>query len=1065
MLLNRRFGIIIAAWGALVIGGQAIGVEKKEVAKKAADKSDDDEDAADTTKKRALLDVKEDTATRERADLNVKERKREKKENKGPPQLKHSAVFAIQIEKKLIDGIDKTTRYLYKTADALPKKSAQRLQLLERILNLKMEQATYERSEEERTYDKRWREWEAGGSKGGEPKLDTKRSEDHWKSVIGVADAILKEYPKTKSGDVTTFNKAVGLQYLGREKAAARDYSLLIQHYPNSDIAGDAYASLGDYFFDRNDFRNAEQNYTKATKYKRAKRYLWSVFKLGWCAYNLGRHNAALAHWKSVVRQSATGGDTMQLKDEAMRDMVYAFAELGDVDGAIAYYRANGGEQFIGQFLVLLSSLLSDHGQYQKAVDVLKRYQRVAPTAPDGPDSQKEIVSLYYALSKMPMVWRELERFPELYGPKSVWAARNDKKAVEETQVTIKDQIMYYSTLTHQKAIKDSDRGLNKEARKGYLLYLKSYPGDKEVPGVKYLLADIAYFLKDYEEAGKYYMDIASLGKEKALRFDPRTGKSTNIHQESSVDMVRSFVKDFETEFTVLKKVVPDFKKPRPLSKRAKNYIDSCEKYQKWYPQDEKRVRSCDLSIASIYYNSGIKKEAIKSLKLVAFKYPNTKEGAGSVDLLIPLVKDDKPELLKLTASLLKVAQYKKGKMGEKLNALERGSEKESIAKEKDTLKRAKSYEAQARKYPKDPEVDKLWYNAAVDYIKAGAITPALAAYAIIVKKFPNKPQAKTSLLQIAKILEKQLEYEKAAGYFVLYATQYASEKDAVGALSEACTLLIALDSEKAVKICTSFAQRYPDSSSEFINKMIVSAERAKQYKKMSTLIYSYYLPKYKLAPNEKIVALYRVARAEDGKGPEAAKALGEIMQIFQQAKGEVSGEALRYVGEIVYKQVPPLIARYRDVKLAGGSVDKLLASIQAKAASLQELDNALGNVLSTKDAYWGVAALYQAGLANQMYAEAMENPPAIEGATQDAVKKELAPQVAERRKVAMERFKVAFKTVNEYKVYNDWAIKTVNAIAKINGSRFAFDDFVVRPDFLGTEIPSNFVGQIKGGD
>ena len=138
---------------------------------------------------------------------------------------------------------------------------------------------------------------------------------------------------------------------------------------------------------------------------------------------------------------------------------------------------------------------------------------------------------------------------------------------------------------------------------------------------------------------------------------------------------------------------------------------------------------------------------------------------------------------------------------------------------------------------------------------------------------------------------------------------------------------------------------------------------------------------------------------------------------------------------------------------------------MQAKAGALQQLDAALGNVLATKDAYWGVAALYQAGLANQMYAEAMENPPAIEGATPEAVKKELAPQVAERLKVALDRYRLAFKTVNEYKVYNDWAVKTVNAIAKTGGSHFEFEDFVMRPDFVGTEIPSNFVGQIKGGE
>jgi TolA-binding protein len=1018
----------------------------------------------DEAKKRALLDVKEE-GNKDRAVLDVKERKRPgKKEKRVPPQLRRSAVLAIKIEKELLAKIDTTTSYLYKTADGLPKKSAQRLQILERILNLKMEQASYERSEEERLYDKDWKAWDEAGGKGPEPKLSTKRSEEHWKTVIQVSTEITKEYPKSKSGDVITYNKAVGLQYLGKEKAAARIFSLLIQKYPNSDIAGDAYASLGDYYFDRNDFRNAQSNYEKATRYKRSKRYLWSVFKLGWCAYNLGQHRQALAQWKAVVRQSRMGGDQgLQLKDEALRDMVYAFAEIGDVEGAIAYYRANGGDKFIGPFLLLLSSILSDHGSYARAVDVLKRYQRVAPTAEDGPGAQKEIVSLYYALNKMPQVWRELERFPMLYGPKSVWAAKNDKKVVAETQDMIKDQILYYSTLTHQRAIKDNDRGLNQEAKKGYQLYLKTYPGDKHVVGIKYLLADIAYFLKDYREAGGYYMDIGSLGPKKAIRYDLKTGKPSNIHQEVAIDMVRSFVKDFETEFKVLKKAAPNFKRPRPLSMRAKNYIAACEKYSKWYPKDAARVKSCHTSIAAIHYGLGQEAPAVKALKVLAFKYSNTKEGAGAVDLLIPLVKDDKKQMLKLTSDFLKMPAYKSGPMGDKLRALQRGSEKESIAKERNTLKRAKLFEAQARKYPKDPEVDKLWYNAATDYIKAGAINNALVCYNVIVQKFPKNPQVKTSHLQIAKILEKQMEYDKASTYFLSFAAKYPQEKETPGSLSKACELLLALNSDKALKVCTSFAQRYPEGSSAIINRLIVGAERAKQYKKMEALIYSYYLPKYKLTPNERIVTLARIYKIGEGKSPESAKAQQEMVAIFKQAGGEVSGEALRYIGEISYKGVPGVIAKYKEVKLVGGTVEKLLASIQGKAAAMQQAEAALTAVLNTKDAYWGVAALYQLGMINELYAEALENPPAIQGASLADVKKELAPQVADRKKVALERYKTAFDTVNKYKVYNDWSVKTVSAIWRVRGSRFEFEDFVMRPDFLETQIPSNFAGKVKG--
>ena len=48
------------------------------------------------------------------------------------------------------------------------------------------------------------------------------------------------------------------------------------------------------------------------------------------------------------------------------------------MDEAIAYYRANGGNKFIGPFLTLLGEILADQGNYKQAISVYKRFQRVA---------------------------------------------------------------------------------------------------------------------------------------------------------------------------------------------------------------------------------------------------------------------------------------------------------------------------------------------------------------------------------------------------------------------------------------------------------------------------------------------------------------------------------------------------------------------------------------------------------------------------------------------------------------------------------------------------------------
>lgn len=1002
---------------------------------------------------------------KKRASLNVEVRKRESKTKGGGPQLNRSAVFAVQVEKALIANINKTLAYLEKTAAGLPKKSNQRLQLLERILNLNLEQATYVRAEEERDYDKKWRAWNDGGRKGGEPKLNNKESNKHWLSVIKWATDTLEEYPQSKNADVVTFNKAVGLQYIGKEKEAARIYTQLIQRYPNSPIAGDAYASLGDFYFDRNDFRNAMNNYKAAMRYKKSKRYLWSIFKLGWCNYNLGRYQDSLKFWKLAVSQSkAVGESGSQVKEEALRDMVYSWAESKDIEGAIAYYRANEGTKYIGPFLLLLASILTDQGQYGQAISTLKKFQKEAPTASEGPDAQKEIVSLAYNLGKLSAVWKELEKFEDLYGTNSSWAKANDRKLVVETQAMIKDQIYYYSTLTLDRAIKDDNRQLNLEAKKGFLLFLKRYPKAKEIAEVKYYLADIEYYLKDYREAGGYYAEIASLGKKNAVRYDPKSGKAINIHREAAVDMVRSFVKDFEPEFKALKKRVPDFKKPKPLSVSARNYIRACGKYTAWYPEDKVRKKTCETDITKIYYNSGDKKNSIQFLKLLAKNYSKEKEGPASVELLIPLYKDDRDGLLKTTEELLKIPEYRKGEIGRKLTSLQRGAEKESIAQEKDILKRAKRYEAQAKKYPNDPEVDKLWYNAAVDYVKAGELASAISAYGVIVNRFPKSEQAEESLLQIAKIYEKEIQFGEASKHYLEFNKRYPKAKEAVPALAKSCELLIAIESENQLATCQVFIQRYQDVAQAYVERMITAAERRKRYALMSDLIKKYYLPVYKLSQNDQIVAWNSIQKASGG-GAGAQEAQQKMIAIFAANPDGVSGEALRYIGELAFRRAIPAIKAYEAVKLVGGTVDRLAASLEKKAGAFVQLEKAMGDVVGTKDSWWGVAALYSVGHAHEQYADALENPPAIQGASKEDVVKQLAPQIKERRAAALNVYKTAQDTVNKFKVYNEWSLKALTGLSRTSGKKLTLQDFVVQPDMLGTEVPQSIANALRERD
>ncbi len=999
----------------------------------------------------------------EKVALDVEQKKREKSTKQGAT-LKSSRgeAFITETEGRLLSEIEKAINVLSKNAARLPKKSTSRLDMREKLLNLRLEAAVYNANGEMRIYDKKWEAWDRGGRKGQEPKLDDSKSRNNWKVLAQDAQTLLDEYPRAQNADNTMFNMGLAYNFLKQDKEAARIFSQLIAKYPNSQKAGDAYFSLGDFYFDKTDFRNAMNNYKNALRFKQAKSFSWSLFKLAWCNYNLQQYPTSLAYWKQTVSEANRGGKKgAALKEEALRDMVYGFAELRQVEPAIAYYKANGGQKYIAKFLILLSQTLSDQGQFNDAIKVLKRFQQEAPYDPETPNTQKEIVSLNFELSRLTVVWTELARMPKMFGPGSAWANKNkgNKEPYLAAQQMIKDQIMYYAKLTHKNAQKDDNKATYTQALKGYQLYLTSYPKSKEVAEVKWLMADIHYFNKNFREAGKLYLEIALLGKEKAQIFDPKSGKGKPIHKDASRYMLDSYATNFDPELKALIKKKPDFAKgAMPLSENAKNFIKACGFYAKWYPDEKKDVKTCDLGITEVYYRLQDKKMAMKYLWLLAKKYPGTKEGDTAVDQLIPLYGTDKKALAKAVAELRKIPAYQKGEIGKKLADLEFGTKVDVLVAEKDACKRAAGYEDLYKKNPKaGGEALKLINNAGVDYIKCGKIADGIRAYQVVLSAFPASEPAKDAMLEVAKLNENRLDLEAAAKYFADYAKKYPKEKAAVGSLAHACELQAATQSSNAINTCLAFSAADAGGAKIIFSRMMRTAFSAGDEGKLASLA-RLYESKFKLSADERINAYAMLYQKGNGA------AAGQILETFKQSGGNVQGEALRAVGGLVFKQVAGEIKKFEAVHLRGGTVDALGASIQQKVGMLGKVSGAYEQVLATKDAYWGVAALYNMGYAREILYNDLSNPPEIKGAKKEDVVKQLAGDANAAKAEAVKFYGQALQAVEKFLVYNEWAAKALSGMARISGKNINFDDLIVRADFLGGEVPENIAAAVKGG-
>lgn len=1002
----------------------------------------------------------------ERASVAIKEIKRERlkaEKGKRSPGIGRSHTLERTVEKKLIKGISQTISYLKKTADQMPKRSGGRLEMLTKILNLRLEQASYESFEEQSTYDEAWQTWQKNGKKGPEPKLNNERSNIRWQQLIEEANSVLKEFPKGKNTDAINFDLALALQFLGKDAASAQAFSQLIKNYPKSTLVGDAYFFLGEYYFDKSDFASALKNYRSAMRYKRSKRYGWSIFKTGWAYYNLGQYKKAIAYWRQTVSYSKQMGGQVgsRLADEALRDMIYAFAELRMIEEAIRYYRENSGEEYIPKFLKLLATILTEHGEFREAIAVWHKLLKIVPYSEEAIDAQREIIALYFDSKEYQKVWAELVTLVENYNSKSPWGQKNPQ-LVEEAEQKNQELLLYYPKKVHQDAQKNGDKSYFAAAKAGYLLYLKYYSKSKDFAEIKEYIGDIDYFQSKFEEAGKTYMEIGLLGKDKAVVYDEKGQIKNNIHKRSAKNMLDAFNQEFLPELKSLLKIKPDFKqKPRVLSERAKNFIKSCELYTQWYPEDIKTVKNCDVYVGEIYYRTNNKDQARKSLWTIASKYPKSKEGHLAAENLVPLYTDDKAQLVKVAANLLAIDEYRNSKLGKKLTLLVKEIQIEQIKSETDPAKRAAMYETQAKSKDGGGN-DVLWNNAATDYIKAGEITKAIAAYGVIVNKYPDSPAFKLSLLQLGKLSDRRLDYGSASDYYFAFAKKFPSEKESPGALQRSCQLLVAIESPKALTTCFEFAKKYPEAGILTIENLIMAAWRKTKYDLMSEIILKYYLPHFKLNNSQKILAYYRIFKGLGERSAQGQEALRQITQI--SSAGGLSGESLRYAGEVLFLRANSVMPRFMSLRLQGGSLEKLQGSIGQLTQGVSQVEQAFAPIFKIQDSYWAVAAFHQVGLAYEHFANEMQNPPAINGASVNDVKNQLQASVDQVLAKSNEYYNTGIQTARRYEIYSPWTVKVFDALNRLARRTVTFEEWVILPDFLASEIVSEEIAGLQYG-
>lgn len=549
-------------------------------------------------------------------------------------------------------------------------------------------------------------------------KLVRTRSMDDLKYGIGAAEEILKLNVEATKLDKVYYFLGYNYSELGHEKKSLEYYKKLTTQFPDSPFAIEGMKAVADDEFRKGNFADAQVQYEAAMKKtsdpsQQARMY----HKLAWCHYRQRRADLALDSMKRAIALAQKDQEKLlNIREEGLRDIAIFYAETGQVEEAVDYFKKNAGSE--EKLVVTLERLGKEYertGQTDKAkqvYDVLLRYGkrdessfRVAVKLVDLDLLKQDYDSAYKRLVGL--------EIPTNNDPETKLAVMNLRKIVRQTGIKSHDR---YRNLTEKEIENKSDaQKFLKSADQFYSLYLvKFLPQD---PSTQAERNEIRMYLAEVKR------DLGQSGAAADLYKAIIQEQDTKYAKEAAKLWVGSLAEELK------KKAAAGEKPGSSPSQLERDFIEASNLLEQSIPDStesrESRLRAAQLLAAYPAEKPAAKERAQKLAK----DAPGTSQGVLAARLWLQLdpsadtVQAIQDEPILLSTDKNNPDKGQRGQLAKSLEATRRGIQVSEIAgleKSSNYSEAARKYEAFAKSAQNEKEAENSYLGALNAYAQAG---------------------------------------------------------------------------------------------------------------------------------------------------------------------------------------------------------------------------------------------------------------------------------------------------------------------------------------------------------
>jgi len=816
---------------------------------------------------------KEDAVVATQTALTKPVQKTEKKK----PDLTASDVFSGQGD-QLKAVTDSQIKVLQRLIDITNESDPEKPDLLFRMAELYAEQTRFynfrARDLDEKIFAARDKNDTAKASQLEAQQKDYEKREKQWlleavKKYIEVANG--PKYQNYQKMDQVLFYLAYLLTQVKKEDQARVFFKRLIKDYPQSPFLPHAYLSFGEYFFENRDLENALKFYEKVLQYSDSPVYGYALYKKGWVYYNLTDFKGALATFIDVInfatnpKKKDKKGDA-QLAKEAKKDLVRTYAQIGTPDKAWPFFQKYG-KDYAPTMMEQLAELYNAQGKFSDSVQAYRQLIELAVKKKAFEEKgrlcawQTEILKNTLSMTgsrAVPETVKELQRLSAVY---EQFRERKDlpkQDLLDECRDNTAGMLRELATVWHKEAQKTGVMDTYANASDLYKEYIRRFPKEKDSYLMHFWYAELLFKLGslDNTTASHWYCDAAPIYTE-VVKMDPKGNKLKDaayaavISWKNCLDVAdegqdaKAEVEEALKRSRAARKKAADQKDEKkeeesfaskPIPEKQQKMLEAFDTYIQYVP-DAPELPTIKYRRARVYYEYNHFDQAIPLFKDLAENYPKSELALYSANLLLDCIaikiRSDKERAVEFTNMMeQQVDRFEKMPDLTKDQEFDQSLKKikgsllrirvEALEKSGDHRGAGKAYLQLAERYPDDPKIAELYYNAAINFDRSNLVGLAIQAREKLISIKPDDPLAKKAIYRIGQSFAFIASYEQAAEKYESFATKYpgeiakADEKDpfkridAPGAIRTASFYRRGLgQTEKSIEDAKFFIEKY----------------------------------------------------------------------------------------------------------------------------------------------------------------------------------------------------------------------------------------------------------------